>query len=517
MECGLHLPALGPLVGHVTAHGATLWLQGQADVPGMQYGVVWLFDESGRAVENCLKIFSLPRQEALCGVTILEGLQADARYVAYCAILVLQNGETAPEALMGMACRACPEMPHSLPDSVQRAEIRTFPESAGQRIAFLLGSCRYPGLLWPSRRSDRIFAAMHTRCMSDPSIRFVLMNGDQIYADKVASWFPFFKAETPAAFSARYRTAFSSPGMRDLLRTMPTYMILDDHEIENDWNSGRTAKNPSLFENALSAYRKFQWLHSPRNYSATGEVRPGHGDQLYYSFECGGYPFFVIDSRSMRVQDDGRCSLVSNHMLGDPAPDSPCHSRQLEGLCNWLVAQQQQHGNRPKFVVSPSTFVPNDLVTAGTDEMAQRNKCKDDAWAAFPATRRQLLQVIVQEQIQNVVFLCGDAHSSCTAEIHFEHRVQGRLPLVMHSITASAFYWPWPFANGNPDDYVHDSASLHDGFEVNKDVTMHYRAYGFVRDNNFTCVEIESDCIGIQHYSRRGAALGRRIALELKN
>jgi alkaline phosphatase D len=31
--------------------------------------------------------------------------------------------------------------------------------------------------------------------------------------------------------------------------------------------------------------------------------------------------------------------------------------------------------------------------------------------------------------------------------------------LFAYDITCSAFYWPFPFADGDPDNYVHDSAA----------------------------------------------------------
>ena len=43
-----------------------------------------------------------------------------------------------------------------------------------------------------------------------------------------------------------------------------------------------------------------------------------------------------------------------------------------------------------------------------------------DSWPAFPVTRLALLQHIVRNRIQNVVFLAGDIHCSNVAEIEFD-------------------------------------------------------------------------------------------------
>ncbi len=66
----------------------------------------------------------------------------------------------------------------------------TFPagsSSSADQLTFLLGSCRYPGLLWKIKEADRIFGPMLDHFLpgnpfGQPA-RFTMMSGDQIYAD----------------------------------------------------------------------------------------------------------------------------------------------------------------------------------------------------------------------------------------------------------------------------------------------------------------------------------------------
>ena len=44
-------------------------------------------------------------------------------------------------------------------------------------------------------------------------------------------------------FQSRYVNAFGSPHMRELLSHFPHYMILDDHEIEDNWRQDRIRKS----------------------------------------------------------------------------------------------------------------------------------------------------------------------------------------------------------------------------------------------------------------------------------
>ena len=95
--------------------------------------------------------------------------------------------------------------------------------------------------------------------------RFVMMVGDQIYADMLNRHVPLGLADTFEEFQERYHTAFGSLHMRRLLRQMPTYMILDDHEIEDNWTQDRIlkAEHRRVFNLAIGAYRSYQWVHGP--------------------------------------------------------------------------------------------------------------------------------------------------------------------------------------------------------------------------------------------------------------
>ncbi len=106
------------------------------------------------------------------------------------------------------------------------------------------------------------------------------MERDEIYADMLNRHIPIGLADTFEEFQERYHSAFGSPRMRRLLRQLPTYMILDDHEIEDNWTQDRIHSREKLllFNIAITAYASYHWSHGPRNY----------GRYLYYSYECAG-------------------------------------------------------------------------------------------------------------------------------------------------------------------------------------------------------------------------------------
>ena len=407
-----------------------------------------------------------------------------------------------------------------LSDTESEAVFRTFPKTGtvANRMSFILGSCRFPGLLWKIKEADRIFAPVYDHVVpkkqEDP-VRFIMMCGDQIYADTLNKGIPLLRADTYEEFQERYQTAFGSTNLRRLLRRSPTYMILDDHEIEDNWTQDRLWAGSAfrdVFVLAIGAYMSYQWSHGPRTW----------GRLLYYDFQCAGYPVFVLDERTQRYKDD-QIGLLDNHLLGRPSLDSVNHPGQMDCLRNWLSRQQRDIGDAPKFIVSPSVFAPNPMdervAPAPGDEIPPMKKPGDeiyvdnarrrgasDSWPAYPNTRRELLKHIVDNKIQNVVFLGGDIHCSCVAGIEFDG--DAAKDLKAFAITSSAFYWPFPFADGDPNGYVHDSrdARQFDPFAVDADVTMHYRSFGFTQEDNFSRIDIDKGkhTIAVRVFDNRG-------------
>ena len=528
----LRTPSLGPIVGHTTTTTVRVWMRGSDETDGRTVGVAVLCDAKGRPKKDTAQYVRLHREHDRTGTVDFDGLEAGTAYSVRLGSLTLDSTDDMEhvetddlEEKLPAAAAWIDEL-KALPEEESLAEFTTFPADEGAGLSFIFGSCRYPGLLWAAKKADRIYGSILQKFQAggDAPPRFLLMVGDQIYADKMNRAIPLGRADSPSEFHERYVTAFGSPNMRHLLRTVPTYMILDDHEIEDNWVQGRIKNHDkrNLFQTAISAYMSYQWIHSPRNFDKNGPAEDeNQGRRLFYSFECGGYPFFVMDSRTQRIRDDDDYVTEDNHLLGYPSkPTAPGYQGQINILCDWLVEQQKKNGNRPKFIVSPSVFVPNGIETAGApdDQKANRKKCEDDSWAAFPVTRRQLLQTIVRENIQNVIFLSGDVHCSNLATISFVDKNKGTLPLRAYSITSSAFYWPWTFADGDPLSFVHDSAGEGDNFSINDDnddLVMTYRASQFEQEDNYTQVDVQPGKIVTQNFDSEGHPLGTPTELSL--
>ena len=549
----LRAPGLGPIVGHTTHDSCRLWIRAgdpgdsgaSLDSDRRTLGVIGVLNAAGKI--DKAYYFRLPREFDRTGTFWLGRdvalgrhekddvpkskqdkpyrLKPDTEYTVRLGTITVDDPMPNAESIsdreladrLPLIDNIADEL-LSLPAEDSEAKFRTFPESAksASSLAFLIGSCRYPGLLWKIKEADRIFKPMLEHFApdrSDGACRFTVMMGDQIYADMLNRFVPIALADTYEEFQERYISAFNGPNLRRLLKKSPTYMAIDDHEIEDNWSQDRLrdAGKHQVFNLAIGAYMSYQWSHGPRSW----------GRNLYYKFECGGYPFFALDTRTQRFVDDAE-GLRDNHLLGRPSID-PVHLGQLRILLDWLGEQQKNRGNIPKFVVSASVFAPNSideridpaLLPAGQEgesallfEANRRRREKSDSWPAFPITRGTILKYIVENRIQNVVFLTGDIHCANIARIEFAGPSDVK-QLFVHDITSSAFYWPFPFADGDPNSYVHDSTldGQIDRFPIlGTNVEANYRSWGFTQEDNFCRVELDRDkhTLRVQVFDRDG-------------
>jgi len=531
----LRKPALGPIVGHTTHDSCRLWIAAsdELDEKGLAedsrtIGVIGVVGGNNQVAPEHVYYFRLRREYDRTGTFNLGVdislwkdeahkatlkpflLKPSTAYRVRMASLALDDAhpndeDVATEEIV----RRLPPASAWAPDLNRTDGRREYVEAAfttqpkppsGAKLgplSFLLGSCRYPGLLWKRKHSDRIFGPMLQQHRAKPA-NFVLMVGDQIYADMFHRAVPIGLADTYEEFQERYHDAFGSQNMAALLSRLPTYMILDDHEIEDNWTQDRINDKHKrvLFNLAIGAYMSYQWSHGPRFADSYVHARAmkteekclqrlDTGNQLFYDFSCAGYPFFVLDTRTQRFQDD-RQGLDDNHLLGRPSLH-PSEPSQLDRLCAWLRHMQEDGGNVPKFIATSSVFVPNGVDTLIDDQ----HKNDSDSWPGFPETRRAVLETIVRHKVQNVIFLSGDIHCANIAEITFTGPGNN---LTVYSITSSAFYWPFPFADGDPAGYVHDSqaAKTKDSFKISTAAgTMNYKAWAFTQSDNFCRIDVD--------------------------
>ena len=265
---------------------------------------------------------------------------------------------------------------------------------------------------------DKTFEAIVNNHVNKNPLTQAIMCGDQIYADDIGSQkkVPLLPIKLPIDllsptverhdFLRQYRVAFSRPHIKEMMARIPTFMILDDHEVENDCPNGVSSKKENIyttdkFHNAMDAYQIYQHSHNP------GEQNPENVNDkppYWYQYRDGCADFFVMEVRT----DNRQSSDKSKNIVSED---------QLEELIDWLIDPKRQ--DRVKCVVSSTAFFPS------------KKKKEEENWTFSWEQRNRLLKTIATgkkiskdetepanqsdaKPIKKVVFLSGDFHRSFT-------------------------------------------------------------------------------------------------------
>ena len=387
---------LGPVIGGLSSSRTNLW--GRADSAGLLHA--WL----GHLPDLCdaaLVGTSLPlsAEDGFAGVVALSGLQPDSLY-----FYTLTLSPTPPKASQG---------PYS--------QFQTFPlEGTPSSFAFAFGSCFRPA----DANGGQIFKALDARRRQD-NLRFLLLIGDQIYADAWTHNGIGKIATTLDEYRRVYAYTWSRPAFRALLASLPAFMILDDHEVDDDWRwldrdrqwafipwwdrlEPWWKKRPPQEQHiprmrvldALQAYWEHQAMHAPALLLPPALTRGGQYDldwsssgALAYTFNFGAAAFFVLDLRTQRVRNSQERLLMGEN--------------QWQALEAWFVSVKDTCP--VKFIVTSSACLFNIAVDI-----------PQDRWPGFRQDRTRFLNLIAKHAVKDLYLLAGDLHSAhaVRADLH---------------------------------------------------------------------------------------------------
>jgi|tagenome__1003787_1003787.scaffolds.fasta_scaffold20963132_3 hypothetical protein len=454
---------LGPMLRHAGDDEATVWMETSAPceieilgrttrtftVAGHHYAIVLLEDlEPGSAT---------PYEVDLDGETVWPPREGWP-YPASC-IRTLE-----PDAELAVAfgsCRVC--APHAPPYSLRKDE-----DEAGREVDALVA--------FADRMRDQ-----------DPSEwpQIVLLLGDQVYADEVSPGVAAFIAkrrstEQPPGleiadfeeYTRLYLESWSEPSVRWLLSTVPTAMIFDDHDVNDDWNTSWawrervTAESwwPERITGAFMGYWLYQHLgnlsvaelrEEPllarvreaadgtellRDFAQRADREPA-GSRWSFRRDLGATRIVILDSRAGRVV----------------RPDQP---RDMLDADEWAWAEEQLTGDVDHLVIGTSLpfllgggmhdfeafseAVAEGAWGARAARLAERLREGVDLehWAAFQRSFHGLAKIVEEvatgqrgEPPATIVFLSGDVHHAYLAEVE--------LPLEAHSRVFQAVCSPF--------------------------------------------------------------------------
>jgi hypothetical protein len=289
-----------------------------------------------------------------------------------------------------------------------------------QDLRFVFASCQYPAGLMDRLDANRSYAMLAQHFDEGaPLPERILLLGDQVYTD--ATYGLLDPAQMDDRFRLPYEQLLGPDGpfaqlpqdLRALMRMSP-----DDHEIVDNWEPWGPGATGERYRRGLAAYWRYQrGEDTPPDHVWTTEPEAGAPQR--------GWQMFMADSRTTRDYRN-EYTVEKATLLGEA---------QTDALEHWLQAARADL----KIVTTAAMLLPR--LRTGLDEPLSL-----DNWQGYPASFRRLLAFVCDQGIENLVFLSGDAHLGCSAQVTVSNRRTGR-QAAFGSHHAPALYAPYPFAN----------------------------------------------------------------------
>jgi hypothetical protein len=321
-------------------------------------------------------------------------------------------------------------LPHlSNPSSIAASTASSSPSSPTSLTSssfvpfnFVAGSCIYEGY-----KPFSVF-----RWVLERGPDFLLMIGDQIYSD-----YPMTIPEIQTAYERKYRDNFKDVYLSEVLRTIPTFMMWDDHELINNYDQGMDTK---MYLAARSAYDNFVFPHNPT---------PRFPGGLFYTFSMGrtkgkegkeegrrrrrgtvesakSVEDVSLEGMGTRTSTRGDSRSFADFYVmdlrshRDPSLTTPAMNktmlgkRQKDDLKKWLLE------STAKFKVLVSSVMWNPLNRYTASGVPSDTRAIMDSWTSYRQERDEILHFLRKENISGAVLISGDSHYSGAFCWHFE-------------------------------------------------------------------------------------------------
>lgn len=517
-------PTVGPILGEATHDHLRIMIRGAnlsdeticKETEHLETGVCQLsFNrEFTQGVQT--RIFKLNKDYDYTGVAIFSQLIADKKYFYRIGFAKGHQNDFKTKELDWS--KIAVDHVHIHPDT-----------KSNQPVSFYLGSCRYvmhKGDAWSfDDSSDKIFGtALEKLTFDNKQVEFSLFCGDQIYADDLND---ISQRNSISDYQLKYRHVFSTPNFKALARRIPSYMILDDHDIWDDYPDTSHIQNGFLSPDTLRKsrvnghrfFQAYQLSHSPKYEVKHLESPPSSSynsnlgrlaceklintpKNYWYDFDCGCLDVFVMDARTERIiNSEKRCGIM--------------YRKQIEAFEAWL---EKDKDTRVKAVVVSVPLFPD--YKDGTDQWG------DERWRW---QRDSVLEIIRKAKVKRLMFLSGDVHSSFVSKLtHVSEDVK------LYQVISSPLYWPHFTGQGDIDDYNIDGpmsgndnwhistrpieknhckicqTQAHAGKKSPQSIRCNNECNFFTKDDNICKIDVDLDGFGVKAFSRKGDILSDR-------
>ncbi len=286
---------------------------------------------------------------------------------------------------------------HALGRTSPVGRTRTAPEGAVDRLRFAVVSCSSYAHGW-----------FHTyrELATQPDLDAVLHLGDYIYEygdgqyGNVRAYDPPHEIITLEDYRRRYRHYRKDAWLQAVHVQHPFICIWDDHESANDsWRGGAqnhdAGEGPWMERRAAAEQAYLEWI--PIRESADGRI--------WRTLKYGELVDLVmLDSRLW-----GRDEQTTRDNYADPDrtllgldQEAWLNDELADSQAKWRLLGQQVMMGHLRFQASPNLPL---------------NPVNGDQWDGYDASRQRLFQMVRDNEVQNLVVLTGDIHTSWAMEL----------------------------------------------------------------------------------------------------
>jgi alkaline phosphatase D len=232
-------------------------------------------------------------------------------------------------------------------------------------------------------------------------------NASQVAGDSTRKHDPDKEITTLADYRIRHSQYKLDPDLRECHRQYPFIAVWDDHETTNNsWNGGAENHTDSTEGNWFA--RKNAGMKAYHEWMPIRSFAPGNDSIIYRNIKFGNLADLVMIDTRLEGRDEQVPGLIvsqNNAQLNDTTRRLMSNTQM-----NWLNNELKNSTATWKIIGNQVMVAPLTITTSIVNP---------DQWDGYPHERKKVLDNILDNNIENVVFLTGDIHTSWANDIPY--------------------------------------------------------------------------------------------------
>lgn len=284
----------------------------------------------------------------------------------------------------------------------------------------------------------------------EEDLDFFIYLGDTIYSDSVYMDEP---ATTLDEYRSKYKENREVKSLSDLLKSTSTYVIWDDHEVQNDY-AGQTV-DPERYVTGREAFLEYM----PIRQTLLRDAKCA-GNPLFRVFSWGkNVDMIILDERSCRSENvENLClnEILPDVFFPDLFPTMPTGLRKLLRLFLPSNLKSLLPATPPpgclNAINDPSRTMLGAVQKAALKAVLRKSDARFkfivnevtiqqlytllpyDSWVGYGAERAEILRFIRNNSIDNVIFLTSDIHANFINEVFIDRFIAPQ-PIALEIVT----------------------------------------------------------------------------------